>query len=92
MPILRIRIEPTFCGPVSVGTISPIKLLRAELGIGLAEAKEYIDRCVFGGEVVDIKVESFEVARRIATKLNATPPPAKIEAEAFEHGDVPSAT
>jgi ribosomal protein L7/L12 len=81
MPILRIRIEPKSCGPVSVGTIAPVKVLREELGIRLAEAKEYIDRAVFGGEVVDIEVESTEIAESIAEKLNATPPPAKVVAE-----------
>lgn len=81
MPILRIRIEPEFCGPASVGTIAPIKVLRDELGIRLSVAKEYIDRCVFGGEVVDIEVESTQLAESIAEKLNVTPPPAKVVAE-----------
>lgn len=86
MPILRIRIEPEFCGPVSVGTIAPVKVLCEELGIRLGEAKEYIDRCVFGGETVDIEVESAELARSIADKLNATPPPAKVCAEVVVYG------
>ena len=85
MPILRICIEPEFCGPVSVGTIAPVKVLREELGIRLGEAKEHIDRCVFGGETVDIEIESVELARSIADKLNATPPPAKVRAEVVVH-------
>ena len=79
MPILRIRIEPSFCGPFSMGTIPAIKMLRAELGLGLADAKAYIDRCVFEGEVVDIEIESAEVAASIAAKLTATS--ARIHAE-----------
>ena len=81
MPILRIRIRPELRGPVSVGTITPVKVLRDELGISIGEAKAYIDRCVFGGEVVEIEVESEELARAVAQKLDATPPPAKVYAE-----------
>jgi hypothetical protein len=63
---------------MSVGTITPVKVLRDELGIRPGEAKEYIDCCVFGGEVVDIEVASTELAESIADKLNATRPPAKV--------------
>lgn len=86
MAILRIRIEPELCGPFSVGTIAPIKVLREQLGIGLLEAKEYIDRCVFGSEVVDIEVESAELAESVAAHLRATPGPAKVHAEVVAGG------
>lgn len=86
MPILRIRIERELCGPFSLGTIAPIEVLRDQLGIGLAEAKEYIDRCVFGGEVVDIEVASAELAESVAAHLRATPSPARVHAEVVMGG------
>lgn len=70
---LRLAFEPVFCGStaVSVGTISHVRLLRDELSVGLAEAKQLVDRCVFDGETVDIAVESPEHAHRIAQRLRA---------------------
>lgn len=67
---LRLHIDPVL-GPagVSCGTVSHIKILREELDVGLAAAKEYVDRCVFGAETVDIPMESLEDAQRIRSRL-----------------------
>lgn len=69
---LRLRIVPAL-GPagVSCGSIAHIKLLKAELGLGLADAKEYIDRCVFGGETVDIPMASLQQARHLQAQFDA---------------------
>ena len=81
MAKLRIRIQPEFLGPVSVGTISPVHILREELAISLREAKEYVDRCVFDGGVVEIDVASIDAAHRIADRLASTASPPTIEVE-----------
>lgn len=69
---VRLHIDPVL-GPagISVGSISHIKILKYELGLGLADAKEYIDRCVFGGETVDIPVDSFDQALRLQREFEA---------------------
>ena len=51
---LRLTVDPKFCGPVSVGTVDLIKILRDRLNLKLSEAKHYVDDAVYGGEVVDI--------------------------------------
>jgi ribosomal protein L7/L12 len=81
VPTIQLRIDPVLCGPVSVGTVSVIKLLRDRLGLSLADAKKYIDRCVFDGETVTIHVESVEAAENLARDLVATSAPAKIYAD-----------
>jgi len=51
---LRISVNPMLCGPVSVGTVDLIKVIREHCNFGLGQAKEYIDEAVFGGAIVDI--------------------------------------
>ena len=80
MAVLRLRIEPVFLGPASVGTVTIVKTLREALHIGLAEAKELVDRAVFGGETVDIPVDNLEAAQALAALLNQTTPPPRVEA------------
>ncbi len=86
MLTLRIRIEPVFLEGLSVGTITPIKVLREHLGMSLAEAKRCIDRCVFDAEVVDIEVESAALAESVAAHLRATAPPPKVHADVIVGG------
>jgi hypothetical protein len=68
-----LSIEPDMCGPVSVGTVSVIQLLRAELDLGLKEAMEYVNRCVFDGETVEIPAPSREAADRALALLARHP-------------------
>jgi hypothetical protein len=56
--ILRLAVESRFCGPVSVGTVSLIRLIMDRCGYGLVRSKDYVDRAVFGGETVDIPLPS----------------------------------
>jgi hypothetical protein len=67
---VRLRIEPVWVdGVMSWGTIAHIRVVREELGVGLADAKAIVDRCVFGDETVDIPVESAELAIRLRERL-----------------------
>lgn len=79
MPTLRLSVEPEFCGPFSVGTVQLIKELREHLGVGLAEAHEYVSRCV-DGEQVEITVSN-EKAELLLRAIADYPPPAKVSAE-----------
>jgi hypothetical protein len=67
------RIEADLCGPVSVGTVGVIKLLRDRLALDLRTANEYVDRCVFDGESVVIPAPSLEAAEGVVTALAAHP-------------------
>lgn len=76
MPTIHLRVDPVLCGPISIGTVGLIKLLRDCLGLSLAEAKGYVDRCVFGGETVAIPVKTVKLAEMIAGDVAALSSPA----------------
>lgn len=72
---LRVTIEPRFCGPVSVGTVGLIMLLKNRCGFGLAESKSYVDRAVFGGESVEIPLPSTVDGETLASDIRAMQSP-----------------
>ena len=53
---LVFAISGTLEGPVSIGTVSLIKLFQRCLGLGLANSKSLVDRAVFGGETVEVQI------------------------------------
>lgn len=73
MASVVLRIEPDLCGPFSVGTVGVIKALQSALGLGLDEAADYVNRCVFDGETVEIPAPSVEVAERAIALLAEKP-------------------
>jgi ribosomal protein L7/L12 len=75
-----LEIEAVFCGPVSVGTVSVIKLVREHLGLGLGDAKEYVDRAVFGGERVTIPAPDVRAAERLVAALAELPGSPRVRA------------
>lgn len=77
---VRLTIHPVFCGIGSVGTISHIFVLREVLGLGLVEAKAWIDRAVFNEEIVEIPAESREQALLLQQRLLALQGP-ELQAE-----------
>jgi hypothetical protein len=82
---LRLRIEPEFLAEVvSVGTIDHIRVMRDALGLTLGNAKELVDRCVFGREVVTIEFGSREAAEATAKKLASLPGPAIVLVEVLD--------
>lgn len=81
MPTLLLSVEPRLVGPVSVGTVDIIKILREHLGIDLVMAKRYVDRCVFDGEQpVRIPLPSLQAGNAILSALEGYPPPALVRA------------
>ena len=81
---LRLAIEPRFCGPVSVGTIGLITLLKNRCGFGLAESKNYVDRAVFGGESVEIPLPSTVDGETLASEILALQSPAVFNVSLIE--------
>ena len=77
MATVHLSVEPVFCGPVSVGTVELIKLVRERFGLSLAEAKAYVDRCVFDGESLAFVTSSTEAAAEFAREVGALESPAK---------------
>jgi hypothetical protein len=75
MPVLirvSLQIEPDLCGPFSVGTVAIIKLARRHLQLTLDQAADYVNRCVFGGETVEIPAPSAEAAARFVASTEAS--------------------
>lgn len=70
---VRITINGKFCGPISVGSIAIIQLLREHAGHTLTEAKEIVDRCVFEGETVDVLMPSPKAAHMLIQSLKLLP-------------------
>jgi len=67
--ILRIAVEPRFCGPVSVGTIGLIRLIMERCGYSLVRSKGYVDRAVFDGEEVDIPLPSHVDGEKLVLEI-----------------------
>ncbi len=80
MATVHLRVEPTFCGPASIGTVELIELLRKRLDLPLADAKSFVDRCVFDGESVAISVPTNDFAFAFAEEIGALPSPARYHA------------
>ena len=81
MRTIRLRVDPVFCGPVSVGTVGLIQLVRERLGLSLADAKACVDHCVFGGETVTLTAPSGQVAAAFVREVAALTTPATFHAE-----------
>jgi ribosomal protein L7/L12 len=78
---VHLRVEPVFCGPASIGTVELIKLVRERFGLSLAEAKAYVDRCVFDGETIALFAPTSELAAAFAREVGALTSPAKFHVE-----------
>lgn len=82
--ILRLAIEPRFCGPVSVGTVNLIQLIMERCGFGLVRSKDYVDRAVFAGETVDIPLPSHVDGEKLVLEIMALETPAAFHASLVE--------
>ncbi len=71
---IRFKAQPQLCGPVSVGTIEAIKVLRDGLNLTLAEAKAAIDSAVFDEQVGRILAKTERQAHVIARQLADSTP------------------
>lgn len=77
MTTVHLTVEPVFCGPVSVGTVELIKLVRERFGLSLAEAKAHVDRCVFNGETVALVAPTAEAAAAFVRQVGDLKSPAR---------------
>jgi hypothetical protein len=68
------------CGPVSIGTVAVIRLVSRHAHVGLAEAANFVDRCVFDGQTISIPISSAEEAELLVRALRSLPAIPKIEA------------
>jgi hypothetical protein len=73
MPVVTLRIEPEFCGSMSMGTVRIIKLLAECFELSIAAAEQHVDRCVFDGEAVEIVAPSADAAARFVAATAALP-------------------
>ena len=80
MPTVQLKIEPEFLGPMSVGTISVVQVLADVLGLGLKDAKDAVDACVFKGETASFHVSSADAGERLCQALSALEGPPRIHA------------
>lgn len=74
MANVKLRIEPELCGAMSIGTGRVVRLLTRHLELGLEESLNYVDRCVFSAEEVDIPAPSAEAAARFVSAVSSLPP------------------
>jgi hypothetical protein len=80
MAAVRLSIQAQLCGSMSVGTVKVIRLVSQHAHLGLSEAMEFVDRCVFEGETVSIPMPSSEDASLLVQALRSLPEVPKIEA------------
>ena len=80
MPVVRLSIQAELCGAVSVGTVRVIRLVSQHAHLGLSEAMDFVDRCVFDGETVSIPIPSLEDACSLVHALSLLPAVPRIEA------------
>ncbi|MFO0552311.1 MAG: hypothetical protein U0271_28245 [Polyangiaceae bacterium] len=91
MAQVNISIEGRFLGPMSVGTVSVVRLIQQHTGLSLREAKALVDRAVFEGQRIEIRFEKFVAARRFATAVRELmAPPIKVVEVLIEPSDFPS--
>lgn len=80
MVSVRLEIEPEMCGPISVGTGAVIRLLSEHLALSLKESFDYVNRCVFDGERVELPAPSSAAANALIRALAELPAVPKIRA------------
>lgn len=71
---IRFKAQPQLCGPVSVGTVEAIRMLRDRLNLNLADTKAAIDSAVFDGQVGRILANTQRQANVIARQLADSAP------------------
>jgi len=84
---VALQIEPEMCGPVSVGTVSVIKLVARHLELSLGVALELVSRAVYDAQTVLIPAPSLEAAAALCRAFAELPPIPRVRAEIVENRD-----
>jgi hypothetical protein len=79
--VLRLAIQAELCGPVSIGTVAVVRVMRDQLGLPTGVATALVERCVFDGEIVNLSVNSREIADRFVQALAALPSGPRVSVE-----------
>jgi len=85
MPRVALTIEPELCGPVSVGTVSVIKLVARYLELPLQISLELVSRAVYERETVFLLAPSLEAAGALCDALAELPPVPRVQADIVEN-------
>jgi len=77
---IELTIDGDLCGPMSIGTVAVIRAIQKHLGLPLAEANEYVDRCVFEGEKVTLPAATRAAAEALLAEFEQLPAAPRIHA------------
>ena len=80
MTLVALTIEGDLCGPMSIGTVAVIRAIEQHLELSLAEANEFVDRCVFDGERVLLPAPTRRAAEALLATFGRLPAAARIHA------------
>jgi len=75
-----LRIEGDLCGPMSVGTVAVIRAIEKHLGLSLAQANDFVDRCVFEREQVALPAPTRACAQALLAAFARLPAAGRIHA------------
>jgi len=75
-----LTIQGDLCGPMSIGTVAVIRAIEKHLGVSLAEANDFVDRCVFHGEKVTLLAPTRARAEALLVEFGRLPAAPRIRA------------
>ena len=80
MARIVLTIDGDLCGPMSIGTVAVIRALEKHLGLSLAEANRFVDRCVFDGEQLTLAAPTRLSAEALLAEFARLPAAPRIHA------------
>ena len=78
--VIVLSIEGDLCGPMSIGTVAIIRAIARHLRLSLADANEYVDRCVFEGQKVELPAPTRAAAEALLAEFERLPAAPRIHA------------
>jgi hypothetical protein len=80
VPQIVLSIEADLCGPMSIGTVAVIRAIAKHLGLSLAQANEFVDRCVFEGQKITLPAATRAQAEALLAEFAQLPAAPRIHA------------
>ncbi|HYQ31269.1 MAG TPA: hypothetical protein VER04_28745 [Polyangiaceae bacterium] len=80
MTVIALTIEGDLCGPMSIGTVAVIRAIEQHLGLSLAQANEFVDRCVFEQQQVSLPAPTRAAAEALLGAFAQLPAAKRIHA------------